>query len=207
MNAANIQNNTMEKKMRIVEMLIDEAEDLFGVYAIGAVGDPAIEKGAILLSKEKEVILAREGERGVFTGPVLIPRKQILRSDDDGPYHIWFGRETVRRASELFLMQGHQQEFTEQHQTPIEGLTMVESWIVLDKDKDKAAALGFDVPEGTWMASVKIDNEDVKEKIRVGEINGFSIEGLFVENVNLHGFESELKEISAIVAQLEADKG
>jgi hypothetical protein len=46
---------------------------------------------------------------------------------------------------------------------------------------DKSTALGFDVPKGTWMVSYKINNKETWQKIKNGELNGFSITGNFIE--------------------------
>jgi hypothetical protein len=48
---------------------------------------------------------------------------------------------------------------------------------------DKSKALGFNVPKGTWMTSMKINNKETWNKIKAGELNGFSVEGSFLEIV------------------------
>ena len=64
------------------------------------------------------------------------------------------------------------------------GLTLVESWIVEDKAKDKTALYGLDVPVGTWMGSVKVNNEDVwNEYVKTNKVKGFSIEGYFADKM------------------------
>jgi hypothetical protein len=61
----------------------------------------------------------------------------------------------------------------------IEGMSVVESWIIENSKQDKSAIYGFELPEGTWMISMKVDNEEVWNKVKSGDIKGFSIEGYF----------------------------
>ena len=46
---------------------------------------------------------------------------------------------------------------------------------------DKAKSLGFNVPSGTWMTSYKINDDETWNKIKDGELNGYSIAGNFIE--------------------------
>ena len=60
----------------------------------------------------------------------------------------------------------------------------MESWIVENKEKDKTALYGLDVPVGTWMGSVKVQNEDVwNDYVKTGKVKGFSIEGYFADKI------------------------
>ncbi|MAO22269.1 MAG: hypothetical protein CMJ25_16100, partial [Phycisphaerae bacterium] len=49
---------------------------------------------------------------------------------------------------------------------------------------DKSRFYNMNLPVGTWMVSMKIDNEEVwKEYIKEGKVRGFSIEGWFVDKM------------------------
>ena len=54
------------------------------------------------------------------------------------------------------------------------GLSKIQTWINLK-------AMGFNVPEGTWMTSYKINDEATWKQIKEGKLNGFSIAGNFIE--------------------------
>ena len=43
----------------------------------------------------------------------------------------------------------------------------------------------MNVPEGTWMVSMKVDNEEIYEKAKNGEVKGFSIEGYFADKLDM----------------------
>jgi hypothetical protein len=123
-------------------------------------------------------------EKRILMGAALIPNKPIYRRNEDNEYYIYFSRDTVRKASELFFIRGNHNKSTLEHQMPLEGLVAVESWIVEDKDKDKSRFYGMDMPLGTWMLSMKVLNDDVWENyVKTGKVKGFSIEGYFADKL------------------------
>jgi hypothetical protein len=59
---------------------------------------------------------------------------------------------------------------------------MVESWIVEDTDKDKSKLYELNVPVGTWMGTIKVNNDKIwNDFIKTGKVKGFSIEGYFAD--------------------------
>ncbi len=63
-------------------------------------------------------------------------------------------------------------------------MTVVESWIVEDLAKDKSALYNLSVPVGTWMASVKVDDDNIwNEFVKSGKVKGFSLEGYFADKL------------------------
>ena len=115
---------------------------------------------------------------------LLIPHKTIYRNGGEGEYYIYFSKDTIVKASQMFLQNGKQSNSTLEHNQALNGLTLVESWIVESKEQDKSAMYGLDVPVGTWMGSVKVNNEDVwQDYILSGKCRGFSIEGYFADKM------------------------
>jgi len=172
--------------MKIVELILDEEEMMAGVQAISIVEYPAIEENFVKLSKDQEIKLAEvDSERRILMGPALIPNKTIYRKNGEEEYYIYFSRDTIRKVSEMFLTKGNQNKSTLEHQIDLQGLSVVESWIV-EGEQDKSKAYGMDMPIGTWMVSMKVYNEDVWEKyVKTGRVKGFSIEGYFADKVNM----------------------
>ena len=168
--------------MRIIEMAINEEEWEEGISAISIVENPAIESNFVALSDEKVVKLADvDKDKQILIGPALIPNKPIYRKDENGnPYYIYFSGETVAKASELYLARGKQNNATVEHNFEVDGVSVIESWIVEDPEKDKAATYGLNVPKGTWMVSMKIYDEELwQDYVKTGDVKGFSIEGMF----------------------------
>ena len=172
--------------MRTVELLIDEEQDDFGVEAISLVKFPAIEENFVYFNKDTKLTLAKVDEdKKLLIGPALIPEKMIPRFDEskEEEFEVYFSKETVQQAAELFMRQKRNGEYTVEHQAKVDGLSIFESWIVADKDRDKSAVYGFDVPDGTWMVSVRVHNEDVWNDVKDKKYRGFSIEGYFIDKL------------------------
>ena len=170
--------------MRIIELILDEEDLDAGVEAISIVESPAIESDFVAL-KNQEIKLAEvDKEKKILMGALLIPNKPIYRNGSEGEYYIYFSKDTIVKASQMFLQNGNQSRSTLEHAQALNGLTLVESWIVEDKAKDKTALYGLDVPVGTWMGSVKVNNEDVwNEYVKTNKVKGFSIEGYFADKM------------------------
>jgi len=170
--------------MKIIELILDEEQDDIGVEAISIVESPAIESDFVAL-KNQEIKLAEvDKEKKILMGALLIPNKPIYRNGSEGEYYIYFSKDTIVKASQMFLQKGNQSNSTLEHAEPLSGLTLVESWIVESKEQDKSAMYGLDVPVGTWMGSVKVNNDEVwNEYVKSNKVKGFSIEGYFADKM------------------------
>jgi len=167
--------------MDIVELFIDE-DDAIGIEAISVVESPAIEEDFIALKSQEFKLAEVDKEKRILMGAALIPNKPIYRRNEDNEYYIYFSRDTVRKASELFFINGNQNKSTLEHQMPLTGLSVVESWIVEDTEKDKTRMYDMEVPLGTWMVSMKVLNDDIwNNYVKTGKVKGFSIEGYFAD--------------------------
>ena len=169
---------------KIIELVLDEEQDDIGVDAISIVESPAIESDFVAL-KNQEIKLAEvDKEKKILMGALLIPNKPIYRNGEQGEYYIYFSKDTIVKASQMFLQNGKQSNSTLEHNQALNGLTLVESWIVEDKEKDKTALYGLDVPLGTWMGSVKVNNDEIwNEYVKSNKVKGFSIEGYFADKM------------------------
>ena len=170
--------------MRIVELLLDEESLQAGIQAISIVEAPAIEEDFIALKEEDRVELKTiDEDKRVLLGAALVPNKPIYRRSGEDEYYIYFSQDTVRKASELFFINGNQNKATLEHQIDITGLSVVESWII-EGEQDKSKMYGMDLPVGTWMVSMKVHNDEIwNDYVKNGKVKGFSIEGYFVDKV------------------------
>ena len=186
--------------MKMIELILDEDEAI-GVEAISVVENPAIESDFIALNKQEIKLAEISKEKRLLMGALLIPQKPIYRRNGKDEYYIFFSKKTVARASQMYLQNGNQSQSTLEHDKQLKGLTLVESWIVEDKAKDKTALYGLDVPVGTWMGSVKVDNDEVwNDYVKSGKVKGFSIEGYFADK--LERPNEELKEDLSVEEKL-----
>lgn len=179
--------------MNIIELILDEAEELMGIQAISIVESPAIEENFIAMNSQEVKFAEQDKEKKILLGPALIPNKPIYRRDDEQEYYVYFSKDTIRKASEMFLQKGNQNESTLEHSAKLNGLSVVESWIIDDDVQDKSRKYGLDLPVGTWMVSMKVNNDEIwKDYVKTGKVKGFSIEGYFVDKVN---FKKEMASI------------
>ena len=163
-----------------------------GVFGISLVEKPAMEGNFLALS-EAEVKLStiNEDER-ILIGLVLEPNKPIYRDQDGEEFNVLFSENTIKELAFGFYKGGHQQNSTLEHNSKIQGVTFVESWIIEDSKNDKSAALGLSYPKVSWMATMKVDSDEIwNDYVKTGKVKGFSIDALVsLKEVN---FKSNIK--------------
>ena len=170
--------------MRIIELVLDEEQEDAGVEAISIVESPAIEEDFVTLKSEEIKLAEISADKKLLMGALLVPNKPIYRKTGKEEYYIYFSKETISKASQLYLRNGNQNNSTLEHQHELSGLTLVESWIVEDKEKDKSRLYNMNVPIGTWMGTVKVNNDEVwNEYVKTNKVKGFSIEGYFADKM------------------------
>ena len=182
--------------MKIVELVLDLTDDQAGIEAISVVESPAIEENFVALNKHEVLLKEVDSEKRILMGAALVPNKQIYRKNKDKEFYIYFSEDTVRKASELFLMRSNQNNATLEHERKmLDDMSVVESWIIEDEKQDKSAKYGFNLPKGTWMISMKVNNDEIWQKVKDGEVKGFSIEGHFVDKYEMSLQQNEEDEI------------
>ena len=170
--------------MRIVELILDEEQEESGIEAISIVESPAIESDFVALKTEEIKLAEIDKEKRILLGALLIPNKPIYRKGDEGEYYIFFSKDTIAKASQLYLRNGYQNNSTLEHNENLKGLTLVESWLVEDEVQDKSRKYGLNLPVGTWMGAVKVNNDEIwNEYVKTNKVKGFSIEGYFADKM------------------------
>lgn len=171
--------------MRIVELILDEAQEMMGIDAISIVESPAIQEDFVALNSDEIKLAEVSKEKKILMGALLVPNKPIYRKNgEDDEYYIYFSKDTIAKASQLYLKNGYQGNSTLEHASALQGLTLVESWLVEDDVHDKSRKYGMNVPVGTWMGAVKVDNDEIwNEYVKTDKVRGFSIEGYFADKM------------------------
>ena len=196
----------MDTQKKLVECTIDETGRL-GIVAMGLVDVPAIEENWIALQHIK--LSAVNDERRMIYGPAMIPDKEILRVDAGTleEYYVVFRKPTIESVAHQFFQKNLHHNANIDHKYPVNGVTVVESWIK-EGDADKSIALGMnELPDGTWFIGAKVEDESVWNDIKAGKVRGFSIEGYFSEvnvsmaecNTNEKLFLAEIEKLFASV--------
>ena len=191
-----------EDKLKLIEYGLGEEEDNMGVYAVSLVSEPAIMVDFVALSKAN-LLLARveDGEKRMLYGPALIPNQPIVRYDGNNEkYYITYSKDTIEQTAQEFLKRNMHHNHTIQHEMLVNNLTVVESWVTTGAH-DKSMNYGFELPEGTWMIGVKVDDEATWQAVKNGEVKGFSIEGWFAPMSETQVQEKDLEKLLAELAK------
>jgi len=153
------------------------------VNFIGLVDRPAIERNFQAFNdlKQKAKFTLNE-EKRIISGPAMIADMPLYRKDDQlGEYYVVFDKEAIRCIVEKFSAKGYLKNFNLFHddQQQVSDVTIFNSFIS-DSELGVPALKGFeDVADGSWFISAKVNNEGVWNKVKAGDIKGFSVEGLF----------------------------
>lgn len=150
------------------------------VNFIGLVDRPAIEKNFLAFNDVAK--FAINDDKRIISGPAMIADLPIYRKDDQlGEYYVVFDKAAIRCIVEKFASKGYMTNFNLFHNESMQvnDVTIFNSFIS-DKEIGIAPLGGFeDVADGSWFISAKVNNDAVWQKVKSGEIKGFSVEGLF----------------------------
>lgn len=143
--------------------------------SISIVDLPAIEKDFIKLSKQSEVKFSINEEKRDIMGPVIIKDQLIYRNDENGEYYIKFSAETIKKMAIEFFKRDAQNNGNVMHSVDVPGVTFYQSFI---KDTNRGISPeGFeDVPDGSWFVTAHVENDEVWNLIKEGQLRGFSID-------------------------------
>lgn len=169
----------------------EELSDQTGIYAISFVDSPANEVEFVTLAQQAQPQhLSRDTQKQILTGVVLKPDQMIYRNSPGiGEHYIRFSAAQIEKIAQKMMRSGIAlHNTTHQHHQPLDGNYLVELWIVEDPERDKSRALGFsDLPQGTLMCSYKIEDRKYwDEQVMAGHVRGFSLEGLFNQQIALN---------------------
>ena len=194
------------EKIQEIELTIKSADD--GVFAISLVDQPAIEENFVALAAQDVEFKVVDEERRIVVGFALVPEKRILRLMGGKKFNIYFTKETVAQAAEDFMKKMMLKKFTTDHEEKVDGITVIESWVVEDSKHDKSNLYGLGAKGGEWVLMSKIDNEAVWNEVKAGKFKGYSIEARFDGFEQLQSKEKTMEEkiINELNAVLSSQK-
>ena len=146
------------------------------LFAVSLVEDPAIESNFIALSKQKSSIKL-ENEKRLLIGAALVPNKPIYRNVNGNEFYISFDETTIEKLAQDFLANDYQHNITVDHQENANDIVIVESWIKTSEN-DKSVSYGLNEPIGTWFIGMKVNNDEIWQRVKDGFYKGFSIEAV-----------------------------
>ena len=146
-----------------------------------------------------------DDEKRIVIGPAMIPDLKIFRKDVDGnPYYVFFSAESIKLIAEKYMRYKYTDNNDEMHNgKAVKDVYVYESWIKEDKE-DKGNKYGFgDLPIGTWFVAMKVRNDNVWNKIKAGELKGFSVSGYFEEIAKFAKEEMFLQRLADLLKQVD----
>jgi len=191
----------MTKKLPVFELKCDDIETF--VDAIALVESPAIEKEFIAFSTHKKIDFSFNDDKMELIGAVMVPDQRIYRRNEDGfEYEVFFSKNTIRSIAQSFAKNSNHSNLNIEHSGKSADSFMYQSMLV-----DSAMGIKpMDLPDGTWVAVVKVLNRDVWQDIKNGKHKGFSIEGVFELEKSMFNQNMTAKELEELADEQEAIK-
>lgn len=166
-------------KLPVYEIMVNENDET-GISLISLVDEPAISVKGMAFSDSSVMTFKEVEDKQVIVGPALIPDMKIYREDDKyGQYYVMFSKETIVKMVEKFNKYGSNRRINIDHSNKMVDAFIMEDWIVDSEVYDKSRMYGLEVPIGTYMIMVKVEDKDFwLEEVKNNGKFGFSIEGL-----------------------------
>jgi hypothetical protein len=170
-------------------------------------GDAGVEWASRKLQQiDKEKMSAQfqvvSEEEKIISGPLMLADQLIYRNNDQfGEHYVKFSSETIKAIAIKWSKRGNMAKVNLMHDSNkiVDGVTMFESFIV-DKKRGIMPMVGFeDVADGSWFGSFYVENPKVWDKIKAGDLKGFSVEGMFDYESALSPEEEALNKIAKLL--------
>lgn len=193
-------------ELPIFELMIsDDLNDDAEVNFVALVDKPAIQRNWNAFKEHIKFEIVSE-EKRIISGALMLADTPIFRSDaTHGDYYVMFSKDTIFKIAQKFFKKGYQANVNLMHDPSqrVDGVTMFESFIS-DKDRGVAPMKGFeDAPDGSWFGSFKVEDDETWQKVKNGEVKGFSVEGIFEYSKAKSKEEQMMERIYKILEELD----
>jgi len=185
------------EKLPVYKMVVDDSKES-GFDFIALVDEPAIMVDWLAFSADKKQYrFEADQSRRILTGPLMIPDLPIFRRDDktQKEFYVTFDGQTTEKMLKKFMQSGRTSNINLMHDKNLiaEGVYIFEAWMADESRGVKAPEAFKDLPDRTIYGSVHVANEELyNEFIATGKLRGFSIEGLFQQQLVAEETEKDL---------------
>jgi hypothetical protein len=157
-------------------------------------------------SEEEMTFSVFNAEQRLIVGPAMIPDKMIIRRNEitGDIYYVYFTSDTIKKLQQKFMQEKLLDKTNIEHNRKfLNNVDVVESWIIEDEQKDKQQVFGMNYPKGTWMISMKVNDDTTWSKVKDGKLKGFSVQGYFLERAKFSSINNDLlEEIKQILKEV-----
>jgi len=180
--------------MKIYELIFNEETHF--IDRVSIVNKGAVEAHKVYFSEETpEKMYFADDEKRIVYSVAMRPNKMIFRSNVSPvvgvtePAQVYYTPETVEKLQQYYFKNQNNARTNVNHEIEnVNGVYPFESWIVNDVESDKSKTLGLEVQKGDWVMGFKIDNDEVWQEVKNGNLGELSIEAHL-------GFKEQKQEI------------
>ena len=195
-----------KKKLPIYKMFINDNDETTVNY-VALVDSPAIERNWFAFSKQ--MTFKADPIRKIITGALMIADLPIYRfSPSMGEFYVVFDKKEIEKIAQKFFKQGNTSNVNLMHDEKkiVDGVYMFESFII-DSSRGIKVPEGFTgITEGSWIASYKVENDDVWKQITDGKFQGFSVEGIFDMQIKGMSVEEQIVQVIDEISSMQKGK-
>ena len=170
----------------LYELMFDDNDSTLGCSKISLVEEPAVEEFFLKFSKdgqekEHKSFYFKDDSKHIVTGIAMRADYPIYRNQDGQEFYVQFSKDTIEKMMQKFMHEQRLFDISLDHNQDVRDCYLIESYII-NKERGICPTEFSDVENGSWIISVKIENQDVWNKICSGEVKGFSIETEMIAN-------------------------
>ena len=189
----------------LYELMFDDNDSTLGCSKISLVEEPAVEEFFLKFSKDVEEkehksFYFKDDSKHIVTGIAMRADYPIYRNQDGQEFYVQFAKDTIDKMMQKFMKEQRLFDISLDHKQDIKDCYLIESFII-NKERGICPNEFSDVEDGSWIISVKIENQDVWNKICSGEVKGFSIETEMIANA-FSNQKQKAKELGISVDEL-----
>ena len=189
----------------LYELMFDDNDSTLGCSKISLVESPAVEEFFLKFSKDEQEkehksFYFKDDSKHIVTGIAMRADYPIYRNQDGQEFYVQFSKDTIDKMMQKFMKEQRQFDISLDHNKDVRDCYLIESFII-NKERGICPNEFSDVEDGSWIISVKIENQDVWNKICSGEVKGFSIETEMIANA-FSNQKQKAKELGISVDEL-----
>ena len=189
----------------LYELMFDDNDSTLGCSKISLVESPAVEEFFLKFSKDEQEkehksFYFKDDSKRIITGIAMRADYPIYRNQDGQEFYVQFSKDTIDKMMQKFMKEQRLFDISLDHNKDVRDCYLIESFII-NKERGICPNEFSDVEDGSWIISVKIENQDVWNKICSGEVKGFSIETEMIANA-FSNQKKKAKELGISVDEL-----
>jgi len=194
----------MENNTEILELIINEEDDDSGISFISLVDQPATEKLWLSFDKQKPLnfeFKIQDEDKRIVSGYFMVADLPIPRLNDlNEKFFVVFKKDTINKIVNKFFKQGYSNKINLMHDQEMDGVYVIES-LIIDNERGSVAPKEFEkVPDGSWWGSMRVENNEVWELVKTGQVKGFSVEGMFGQDKSRNIQEKIINKIRDVIS-------